>query len=91
MLVFNSHVPSTVATGKRKRDLAEKRMYLGNEAQVSGVAQPAADAWIVGGDLNLSEAQKAANATSTSDAFVPSTEGPAAACGSPSARRDAAM
>ena len=31
-------------------------MNLGNEAQDSGVAQPAA-AWIVGGDLNLDEAQ----------------------------------
>ena len=57
MLVFNSHVPSTAATVRRKRDLVEKLMDLGNEAQGSGVAQPAADAWIVGGDLKLSEAQ----------------------------------
>ena len=56
MLVFNCHVPSTAGTEKRKRDVVRKLMEAGKEAQGNGVAQPAA-AWIVGGDMNLSEGQ----------------------------------
>jgi len=56
VLVFNCHVPSPHGTDRRKRDVVQKLMQVGNEALRSGVVQPAA-AWIVGGDTNLSEAQ----------------------------------
>ena len=56
VLVFNCHVPSAAGTEKRKRDVVRKLMEAGKEAQGNGVAQPAA-AWIVGGDMNLSEGQ----------------------------------
>ena len=56
MMVFNCHVLTSAATDKRKRDVAQKLMEVGGEAQGSGVVQPAA-AWIVGGDMDLSEGQ----------------------------------
>ena len=56
VLVFNCHVPSTQGTEKRKRDVVQNLMQVGNDALGSGVAQPVA-AWIVGGDMNMSEAQ----------------------------------
>ena len=56
MLVFTCHVPSTAGTEKRKRDVVQKLMEVGKEAQGNGVAQRVA-AWIVGGDMNLSEGQ----------------------------------
>ena len=45
-----------IAQLRQKTDVVQKLMEDANEAQGSGVAQPAA-AWIVGGDMNLSEGQ----------------------------------
>ena len=56
VFVFNCHVLTSAGTDKRKRDVVQKLMEVGDEAQGSGVVQPAA-AWIVGGDTNLFEGQ----------------------------------
>ena len=56
MLVFNCHVPSTGDTDQRKRDVVQKVMEVGNEAQGSGVAQLVA-AWIVRVDMDFSHSQ----------------------------------
>ena len=45
-----------IAQLRQKTDVVQKLMEDANEAQGSGVAQPAA-AWIVGGDMNLSHSQ----------------------------------
>ena len=42
VLDFNCHVPTSAATDKRKRDVVQKPMEVGKEAQGNGVAQPAA-------------------------------------------------
>ena len=54
VFVFNCHAPTSVVTEQRRRDVVTRLMEIGNEAQRSGGPHPAA-AWIVGGDLNMSE------------------------------------
>ena len=54
VFVFNCHAPTSVVTEQRKKDVVTQLMQIGTEAQRSGGPHPAA-AWIVGGDLNISE------------------------------------
>ena len=56
VVAFNCHVPTLAATEKRKRDVVQKLMEVGEHARRSGVTQPTA-AWVLGGDMNLAQSQ----------------------------------